>query len=92
MVDHLSNSNPLSAFGDHEMRNSRSVFGVAAVVFVILLGFSPCARSEDSNDLSQKDSPLYTQLVYSRISNLTGIFSEEILKRLDFCVKDTCVF
>lgn len=72
---------------------SRLVF----VLFVaLLLGFSPCAWSEDYDDYNHRDNPegvpLFTQLVYNRISNLTGIFSQEIIKRLNFCIKDTWVF
>ncbi|XXG84839.1 hypothetical protein AAC387_Pa11g0061 [Persea americana] len=74
-----------------EMRDfSRSVF---VLFIVLLLGFSPCAWSEDYDDYNHKDNPevvpLFTQLVYNRISNLTGIFSQEIIKRLNFCIKDT---
>jgi len=64
---------------------------VPIVVLSLFLGMMqlPC---QEVNDYDQIDSPavlpLVTQLVYSQISNLTSILSQEISKESTFCIKD----
>ncbi|XP_042476008.1 ABC transporter G family member 28-like isoform X2 [Macadamia integrifolia] len=62
------------------------------ILIVILLSFSLCVRCQDVGDYNEADNPavlpLLTNLVYSRFSNLTVIFSGEIKQQLGFCIKD----
>nr|KYP53068.1 ABC transporter G family member 28 [Cajanus cajan] len=55
----------------------------------LFLGMMQC---QEVNDYDQIDSPavlpLITQLVYSQISNLTSVLSQEISRESTFCVKD----
>lgn len=37
---------------------------------------------------NQEAASLLTELVYSRLSNLTKIFSKDVIKKLNFCIKD----
>ncbi|XP_057989389.1 ABC transporter G family member 24-like, partial [Hevea brasiliensis] len=60
------------------------------VIFAFgLLRFVQC---QDVGDYNEVDNPavlpLLTQLVYSRLSNLTAVLSREINNRSNFCVKD----
>ncbi|KAF2318496.1 hypothetical protein GH714_008359 [Hevea brasiliensis] len=60
------------------------------VIFAFsLLRFVQC---QDVGDYNEVDNPavlpLLTQLVYSRLSNLTAVLSREISNRSNFCVKD----
>lgn len=52
-------------------------------------------QCQNVNDYSDFDNPavrpLITQLVYSRISNLTASFSTDIGKHSSFCIKDAWV-
>lgn len=60
------------------------------VIFALgLLHFVHCQDVGDYNEIDNPAIlPLITQLVYSRLSNLTAVLSREISKRSDFCVKD----
>ncbi|XP_058082111.1 ABC transporter G family member 28-like isoform X2 [Magnolia sinica] len=73
------------------MRNA-SLLVVVFVLFV-LSSFTPFIWCQDiGDDYNESDNPevvpLFTQLIYNRISNLTSILSPEIVKHLDFCIKD----
>ncbi|KAK7268267.1 hypothetical protein RIF29_20963 [Crotalaria pallida] len=56
---------------------------------LLFLGIIQC---QEMNDYDQIDNPavlpLITQLVYSRLSNLTSVLSQEISTQSTFCVKD----
>ncbi|RWR79394.1 putative white-brown complex protein 30 [Cinnamomum micranthum f. kanehirae] len=69
----------------------RSV-STAFIVLVLVLWFSPCGRCQDDDESGPKADPdpgnIFTGLVYNRMSNLTDIFSDEIMKHLGFCIKD----
>ncbi|MED6209486.1 hypothetical protein PIB30_055126 [Stylosanthes scabra] len=59
-------------------------------LFLWLLPF--VVQCQEVNDYDQIDNPsvlpLVTQLVYSRLSNLTSLLSQEIATHSTFCVKD----
>jgi len=62
------------------------------VLTLSLLLFGKKMHCQEMNDYDQLDNPavlpLITQLVYTRISNLTSILSQQISKDSNFCVKD----
>ena len=63
------------------------------VALVVLLASSvQFVQSQNADDSSAFDNPellpLFTQLVYSQISNMTTMLSAEFQKRSSFCVKD----
>ena len=70
--------------------NSKNLW-VPIVVFSLFLGMTQL-QCQQMNDYDQIDSPavlpLLTQLMYSQISNLTSIISQEISRESTFCVKD----
>lgn len=63
--------------------------GILALSLVHWVHF---VQSQDVNDYDEIDNPavlpLITQIVYSRISNVTAILSRDISNRSSFCVKD----
>ncbi|XP_047180627.1 ABC transporter G family member 24-like [Vigna umbellata] len=70
--------------------NSKHLW-VPIVLFSLFLWMTQL-QCQQMNDYDQIDSPavlpLVTQLVYSQISNLTSIISQEISRESTFCVKD----
>ena len=68
-------------------------------VFVVLtlLSLWPCIRCQDvdTDSYSQTGNPavlpLITQVIYSRLSNLTTIFNGDITNSLGFCIKNVWV-
>ncbi|QCE07924.1 ATP-binding cassette [Vigna unguiculata] len=70
--------------------NSKPLW-VPIVLFSLFLWMTQL-QCQQMNDYDQIDSPavlpLVTQLVYSQISNLTSIISQEISRESTFCVKD----
>ncbi|KAJ4971684.1 hypothetical protein NE237_004783 [Protea cynaroides] len=59
------------------------------ILIVILLGFSPCVWCQADDDYKEADNPsLLTSLLYSRFSNLTVVFKDEISKQLGFCIQN----
>ncbi|KDP44400.1 hypothetical protein JCGZ_20080 [Jatropha curcas] len=60
------------------------------IIFVFsFLHLVQCQDVGDYNEINNPAvRPLITQLVYSRISNLTAVLSSEISTRSSFCVKD----
>ncbi|CAM8899013.1 unnamed protein product [Rhodiola kirilowii] len=64
---------------------------VLLLVFGLLLMLGLNARGQ-LNDGGQFDNPavipLLTQFVYSRLSNLTVVISEQLVNRSNFCIKD----
>ncbi|AES62116.1 putative monosaccharide-transporting ATPase [Medicago truncatula] len=62
------------------------------VLTLSMLLFGEKMHCQEMNDYDQLDNPavlpLITQLVYTRISNLTSILSQQISKDSNFCVKD----
>lgn len=59
---------------------------------VVVLSFMHLVHCQDVGDYDQFDNPavlpLITQVVYSRLSNLTTVLSRDIGKRASFCVKN----
>ena len=62
-----------------------------AVIGLSVLGDVNCAADDDL-DLSQSSNPgalnLFTQAFYSRFSNFTLIFKDDISRELGFCIQD----
>ena len=59
------------------------------VLTLSLLLFGKKMHCQEMNDYDNPAVlPLITQLVYTRISNLTSILSQQISKDSNFCVKD----
>ncbi|XP_057954658.1 ABC transporter G family member 28-like isoform X3 [Malania oleifera] len=64
---------------------------VILVVVLNLRGVVRCQDDAKSQDVAMGNPAavqLLTELVYSRLTNLTAIFSDDILRRLNFCIKD----
>lgn len=59
---------------------------------VVVLSLQHLVRCQDVGDYNEIDNPavlpLITQLVYSRMSNLTAVISRDISNRSTFCIKD----
>lgn len=59
---------------------------------VVVLSLQNLVRCQDVGDYNEIDNPavlpLITQLVYSRMSNLTAVISRDISNRSTFCIKD----
>ena len=62
------------------------------VLIVLLVGSVQSVQCQNVDDYSEfanpKLLPLFTQLVYGQISNMTTMLSAEFQKRSNFCVKD----
>ncbi|CBI17447.3 unnamed protein product, partial [Vitis vinifera] len=62
------------------------------VLVVLLVGsvqFVQCHNVDDYNEFDNPELlPLFTQLGYGQISNMTTMLSAEFQKRSNFCVKD----
>ncbi|CAM8955640.1 unnamed protein product [Rhodiola kirilowii] len=67
------------------------------LVFVSISRYADCAASEDEDvdDYNDKDvgnNPaalqLFSQVMFSRISNMSNILSDDVKKELSFCVED----
>ncbi|XP_021908567.1 putative white-brown complex homolog protein 30 [Carica papaya] len=60
--------------------------------FVVALSVLPFTLCVDGNDYSQTGNPaaipLVTGLIYSRLSNLSTILADDIVKNLGYCIKD----
>lgn len=68
------------------------------LVGALLLGQVRCADDDDEDDgdgggkkADEAALPLLTDLIYSRLSNLTSLFSPDIKRSLGFCIKDVWV-
>ncbi|KAL5985251.1 ABC transporter G member 28 [Asimina triloba] len=85
------------------MRNAALLVLLCMLLLVLCSPCSRCqdddtssggSTSDDDDEYSQGDSdnpevvPLFSQLIYKRFSNLTGIFAHEIGEHLGYCVKD----
>ncbi|XP_077221770.1 ABC transporter G family member 28-like isoform X2 [Tasmannia lanceolata] len=77
-----------------EMRNARAKLRqipIFPVIVIVVLSFSWGVKCQ-VDDYNQSDNPevvpLFAELVYNRLSNLTAILSPEILRKLSFCIKD----
>ena len=63
-------------------------------VALTLLGLWPCiwCQDVDTGAYSQTGNPsvlpLITQVIYSRLSNLSTVFREDISDRLGFCIEN----
>ncbi|KAK9290111.1 hypothetical protein L1049_008275 [Liquidambar formosana] len=74
---------------DHHWKEMR----VGYLLFIVIaILSSPGVWCVDGDDYSQTGNPtllpLLTDIIYSRLSNLTAVFSPEIIRRLGFCIKD----
>ncbi|GAV67882.1 ABC_tran domain-containing protein, partial [Cephalotus follicularis] len=62
---------------------------------VLALSLVPSSLCVDGDDYSQTgnpaDLPIVTQLIYGRLSNLSYILSNDIIKNLGFCIKNVDV-
>lgn len=76
-------------------RNSEHLWVPIVVVMMMMSLFLGKMHCQVMNDHDQLDNPavlpLITQLVYSRLSNLTSVLSHEISTHSTFCVKDPWV-
>ncbi|KAE9612194.1 hypothetical protein Lal_00022265 [Lupinus albus] len=70
-------------------KHFRMILWLPILVFSLFIGIIQC---QEMNDYDQIDNPsvlpLITQLVYTRLSNLTSVLSQEISSQSTFCVKD----
>lgn len=81
-----------------EMNGSRIKvcwFQRVLLLVVVVLSLLPRIWCVDGDDYSQTGNPavlpLVTDLVYSRLSNLSTILTNDIKKNLHFCIKNVCV-
>ena len=65
------------------------------VLIILLVGSVQFVQCQNVDDYSEFDNPellpLFTQLVYGQISNMTTMLSAEFQNRSSFCVKDPWV-
>ncbi|XP_050209949.1 ABC transporter G family member 28-like [Mercurialis annua] len=68
-------------------------FWPVLIKFIIVFSLVNFVECQDVGDYNEVDNPavlpLITQIVYSRLSNLTTIISRDISNRSSFCVKDS---
>ncbi|KAI4351447.1 hypothetical protein L6164_005816 [Bauhinia variegata] len=72
--------------------SSKSSWSIICLLPIVVLSLFLLVKCQEVNDYDQIDNPavlpLITQLVYSRLSNLTSILSKEISGQSSFCVID----
>ncbi|KAI4351450.1 hypothetical protein L6164_005819 [Bauhinia variegata] len=72
--------------------SSKSSWSIIWLLPIVVLSLFQLVKCQEVNDYDQIDNPavlpLITQLVYSRLSNLTSILSKEISGQSSFCVID----
>ncbi|XP_010241865.1 PREDICTED: ABC transporter G family member 28-like [Nelumbo nucifera] len=67
----------------------RSIF-IFVIVALCSTRHISCQDEGDSNHLDDPAAvPFLSEVIYSRLSNFTSVFSAEISKHLSFCIKDT---
>lgn len=63
-------------------------------ILIVVLIRSPYARCVEGDDYSETGNPallpLVTEIIYSRLMNITAALTPEVSSSLAFCVKDVC--
>ncbi|KAE9619352.1 hypothetical protein Lalb_Chr02g0152201 [Lupinus albus] len=59
------------------------------VMSLLFIGIIQCQEMNDYEQINNPSVlPLITQIVYTRLSNLTSLLSQQISSQSTFCVKD----
>jgi hypothetical protein len=79
-----------------EKVNAYRNLSVVLLVVLVLLSFSQrvaCGQDEEGSNsyTNPAAQQIFSELVFSRISNFTSIFKDDITKNFGFCITDVLV-